>query len=396
MTGLPLKIAFRYLFARKSYNVINLISGIGVAGMAVGTAALIMVLSVFNGFNRLVSDSLSDTGAALTVLPAEGKVFVPEGPAFDWMLENDAVTSVSSVLEEQAFLSYDGKQSLARVKGVDAVAEADSPLRNHIVSGEWRLHKGEQPQAVAGALLAYNLGIRPTFVTPLEIHYPSRTQQISLANPAASLRSCSAQLAGTVSVSAEVDAKLLVVPIGLMRDLLEYETEVSALEIECDDVPAVQKELQQRLGPDFRVLNLQQQNASVYRMMRYEKLAIYLILVFIVLIVAFNIYSSLKMLIIEKQGDMGTLRSMGAPESLLRRIFLLEGWLVSLLGMVIGLLIGIILVGLQQQFGLISMPGNFTISAYPVQLQLSDILWTVGGVAAIGLLMALIPSRKLS
>jgi ABC-type lipoprotein release transport system permease subunit len=396
MTTLPLKFAFRYLFARKSYNVINLISGIGVAGMAVGTAALIMVLSVFNGFNQLVSDSLSDSGAPLVVLPAEGKVFIPEGPAFDWMLESDAIETVSSVLEEQAFLSFDGKQSLARVKGVDAVAEQDSPLQSHIVSGKWQLHKGELPLAVAGAVLAYNLGVRPSFVTPLEIHYPSRTEQISLANPAASLHSESVQISGTFSVSAEADAKLLVVPIGLMRSLLDYEREVSALEITCDDVPAVQKELQERLGSGFRVLDRQQQNASIYRMMRYEKLAIYLILVFIVLIVAFNIYSSLKMLIIEKQGDMGTLRSLGAPESLLRRIFLLEGWAVSLFGMCIGLVIGVTLVLLQQHFGLIPMPGNFTITAYPVDLRLTDILWTVGGVALIGLVMALLPSRKLS
>ena len=156
------------------------------------------------------------------------------------------------------------------------------------------------------------------------------------------------------------------------------------------------KELQKRLGPGFRVLDRQQQNASVYRMMRYEKLAIYLILVFIVLIVAFNIYSSLKMLIIEKQGDMGTLRSLGAPESLLRRIFLLEGWAVSLFGMCIGLVIGVTLVLLQQHFGLVPMPGNFTITAYPVDLRLTDILWTVGGVSLIGLVMALLPSRRLS
>ena len=395
MPHLALRFAFRYLFARKSYNVINLISGIGVAGMAVGSAALIMVLSVFNGFNQLVSDSLSDVGATLVVRPAEGKVFIPEGPAFDWMMDNDEVTSVSSVLEEQAFLSFDGKQSLARVKGIDSVAEEDSPMQEHVMAGEWRLHKGEQPLGVAGAVLAYNLGVRPGFVTPLEIHYPSRTQQISLANPAASLRSRSVQLAGTVSVNAETDAKLLVVPIEVMRDVLEYEREVSALEIDCENAPAVQKELQERLGPAFRVLNLQQQNESVYRMMRYEKLAIYLILVFIVLIVAFNIYSSLKMLIIEKQADMGTLRSLGAPEALLRRIFLLEGWLVSLMGLAIGLIVGITLVLLQQRFGFVSMPGNFTITAYPVVLKLSDILWTVAGVSLVGLLMALIPSRKL-
>ena len=392
---LPLQFAFRYLFARKSFHVINLISGIGVAGMAVGTAALVIVLSVFNGFNSLVADSLSDTGATLVVRPAAGKVFVPEGPAFDWLMESEDVERVSSVLEEQAFLSYEGRQSLARVKGIDPVAEEESPLLSHIVDGTWLFHRGDLPLAVAGATLAYNLGANPRFVTPLEIHYPSRTGQISLANPAASLRSQRVQLSGVISVNAEQDAKLLLVPIGLMRELLEYEKEVSCLELWTPKGAEVQKELSARLGDGFRVLNQEQQNQSVYRMMRYEKLAIYLILVFIVVIIAFNIYSSLKMLIIEKQADMGTLRSLGAPDGLLRRIFLAEGWLVSLLGMAIGLILGIVIVLLQQRFGLVPMPGNFAVSSYPVALKFSDILWTVIGVAGVGFLMALIPSRKL-
>lgn len=392
MIPLPLRFAFRYLFARKSYNVINLISGIGVAGMAVGTAALITVLSVFNGFNALVSDSLAQAGATLVVRPAGGKVFIPEGPAFDWLSQH--ASSVSQVLEEQAFLSFEDRQSLARVKGIDSVSESVSALEEHIVSGRWQLHRGDLPQAVGGAALSHNLGIRPQFVTPLEIHYPSRTGSISLANPAASLETQRVQLAGTFSINAELDAKLIIVPIEVMRELLDYDKEVSALEIECD--PALKKELQERLGPDFRVLDLKEQNESVYRMMRYEKLAIYLILVFIVALVAFNIYSSLRMLIIEKEADMGTLRSLGAPEALLRRIFLLEGVLVSLLGMAIGLLIGITAVILQQRFGFVPMPGNFAVTSYPVALKATDILYTVLGVSFVGLVMAFIPSRKLN
>ncbi len=392
MIPLPLRFAFRYLFARKSYNVINLISGIGVAGMAVGTAALITVLSVFNGFNALVSDSLAQAGATLVVRPAGGKVFIPEGPAFDWLSQH--ASSVSKVLEEQAFLSFEDRQSLARVKGIDSLSENGSALEEHIVSGRWQLHRGDLPQAVGGAVLCHNLGIRPQFVTPLEIHYPSRTASISLANPAASLETQRVQLAGTFSINAELDAKLLLVPIEVMRELLDYDKEVSALEIECN--PALKKELQERLGPDFRVLDLKEQNESVFRMMRYEKLAIYLILIFIVAIVAFNIYSSLRMLIIEKEPDMGTLRSLGAPEALLRRIFLLEGILISLLGMVIGLFVGIGAVLAQQRLGFVPMPGNFAVTSYPVALKATDILYTVLGVTLVGLAMAFIPSRKLN
>ena len=393
---MPLRFALRYLFARKSFKIINLISIVGAAGMALGTAALIIVLSVFNGFNNLVADSLADAGAPLVVRPSAGKVFVPEGPAFEWMKTSDLIERQTPVLEEQVFLSFEGRQSLARVRGLDTAGEEDSPLRQHIVDGEWLLHRGEVPQAVAGASLAYNLGIRPRFATPLEIHYPSRTQPVSLTNPAASLRSKKVQLSGVVSINASLDASLLVVPVEVLRELLEYNTEISAVEIwPAGEISALKRTLQERLGPNFRVLDRQEQDQSIFRMMRYEKLAIYLILVFIVLIVAFNIYSSLKMLIIEKEADTATLRSLGAPESMLRRIFLTEGWLISVLGMLVGLVLGVAVVLLQQRFGLVSLPGNFVVSAYPVSLQARDLLWTIAGVSVIGLLMALIPSRKI-
>ncbi|MBR4775855.1 MAG: ABC transporter permease [Bacteroidales bacterium] len=393
---MPLRFALRYLFARKSFKIINLISAIGATGMALGTAALIIVLSVFNGFNKLVADSLADAGAPLVIRPVEGKVFIPEGPAFDWMRSSDRIERMNGVLEEQAFLSYEGRQSLARVRGLDAAGASASPLRQHIIDGKWQLQRGDIPQTVAGASLAANLNIKPGFATPLEIHYPSRTQPVSLANPAATLRSKKVQLSGIVSVNASLDASLLVVPVEVLRDLLEYPREVSAVEIwPTGETSAFKKELQERLGSTFRVLDRQEQDQSIYRMMRYEKLAIYLILVFIVLIVAFNIYSSLRMLIIEKEADTATLRSLGAPESMLRRIFLTEGWMVSLLGMLVGLALGVVVVLLQQRFGLISLPGNFTVSSYPVSLQARDLLWTVAGVAGIGFIMALVPSRKI-
>ena len=395
MTTLPLRIALRYLFSRKSYHVINMISGIGAAGMAIGTAALVVILSVFNGFDSLVSQSLTDAHPDLVIKPATGKVFRPD--SLSWLVEEPSIVRLSSVLEDQAFLSCDGKQGLVLVKGVDLAAEEESPLKAHMIDGVWQLHRGDRAMAVAGAGLAAQLGLNPRFLAPLELHYPSRTEAISLANPAASLRSVKLGLAGVLSVSSELDAKLLVVPIGSVRELLGYETEVSALEIWTapEQAQALQKALQERLGTHFRVLDRYQQNASVYKMMRYEKLAIFLILIFVVLIIAFNIYSSLRMLVIEKEADIATLRSMGATDSLVRRIFRLEGWLVSLVGIVIGLVLGVALVLLQQQLGLVPMPGNFIVDAYPVVLRASDLLWTVAGVALIGYLMALLPTRRL-
>ncbi len=393
--NLPLRFAFRYLFARKSYNVINMISGIGMVGMAVGTAALIVILSVFNGFRDIVSKSLDDARGDLQIKPSAGKVFDPS--SLEWLLEDERIISLSSVLEEQVFVSYEGTQKLARVKGIDSVGEETSPLKEHVVDGKWALEEGGQPRCIAGANLAFSLGVNPRFVTPLEIHYPSRKLQISVANPAASLRSVKVRLGGVVSVDSDSDASVLIVPIVLVRDLLEYPAEVSSLEI-CSaqgQTEVLKKELTERLGPSFRVLDRFQQDESLYRMMRYEKLAIFLILIFIVLIIAFNVYSSLKMLVIEKQGDVGTLRSLGAPEPMLRSIFLMEGWLVSLVGMLAGLVLGILLVFLQQKTGLVGMPGNYVIDAYPVSLKAWDIIGTIAGVGLVGFLMAFIPSRKI-
>lgn len=396
MTNLPLRIAFRYLFARKSYNVINLISGIGVAGMAIGTAALVIILSVFNGFNKIVSESLSDVSPDLVVRPAAGKVFSPDSTLFAPVLEHDGIVTLSSTLEEQVFISYEGRQSLARLKGLDAVGEEESAYKDHLISGEWSFLKGELPCAIAGAGIASSLGLSPRFITPMEVFYPSRTQAPSLSNPAATLRKQKLLTGGIFSVNAEVDAKVVLVPLEVMRELLEYPEEVSALEIWTvqSRMEEVEKWLTEYLGADFKVLNRYRQNQSVFKMMRYEKLAIFLILIFVVIIIAFNIYSSLKMLVIEKQDDTGTLRSLGAPEGMLRKVFLLEGWLVSLLGMVIGLVLGVAVVLLQERFGIVPMPGNFMVQSYPVVLKLTDILWIVLGVAGVGYLMALIPSRK--
>ena len=395
--SLPLLFARRYLFSRSSHSVINIISGICVAGMAIGTAALIIILSVFNGFNRLVSDSLSEVAPDILVSPTKGKVFVPKGEAFEWAYENDDVLNMSEVLEEQVFISYDGKQALAKAKGVDNVYEEESPLRNHIKDGEFILRFGSLKKAVVGMGLAYNLGISPRFLSPLEIYYPVRDAKVSLSNPMNSLSEVDVRPSGLFSINANLDNELIIVPIETMRDLLHYENEVSAVEIRTADGASVQKVadgLKERLGPDFKVLNRYEQNENLFKMMRYEKLAIYMILIFIIIIIAFNIFASLTMLVIEKKDDISTLKSLGATDSLVRRIFVMEGWMISLLGLAIGLLIGVAFALLQQKFGFIKMPGNYVVTSYPIVLKLTDILWTVAGVAGVGYLIALLPTLK--
>ena len=390
-------IARRYLFAKKSHNVINIISAISAVGMAIGTAALIIILSVYNGFDSLIKDMMSNVEPDLLITPSSGKTFVPEGNAYDWIYEQESVKNMCCVLQEQVFINYDGQQGLALVKGVDWIYEGESPIRDHLIDGTFTLHKGDVPLAAVGAGMAYKMGINPRFLSPIEIYFPSRTRRISLSNPAASIETVKVWPSCIFSVNNETDSKLMIIPIETMRELLEYDEEVSAVEIRvtegtsAKETADLQKEIASRLGPEYSVKNRFQQNESLYKMMKYEKAAIYMILIFVIIIIAFNIFGSLSMLIIEKKDDIETLRSMGARESLIKRIFVLEGWMISLVGLFAGLVVGISFSLLQQHFGFISMPGSFMVQAYPVIVSIWDILLTIAGVALIGYLIALLP-----
>ena len=346
--------------------------------MAIGTAALILVLSVFNGFNGIIKDNLSSVEADLRIVPASGKVFIPEGPAFDWLSSAPEAGSVSGVIADKVFISYEGKQSVVNAKGVEDIFE----------------------KAIVSSDLAWKLGINPKFLSPVQIWYPDRKGRISPANPAASLHTEKILVSQVTDIPHTSDAGedgTLIVPIDVMRSLTSYSKDVTALEIRwAEDLGAKQqrqfvRELRAQLGPDFILQDRYMQDEGLYKMMRYEKAAIYMILIFIVIIVALNIFGSLSMLIIEKEDDIATLRALGADDSLIRRIFVLEGWLISLLGMAVGVVLGVGLALLQQHFGLVKMPGNFVVDAYPVVLKFTDVLLSATGVALIGLLVALAP-----
>ena len=390
-------IAKRYLFAKKSHNVINIISAISAIGMAIGTAALIIILSVYNGFDSLVRSMMSSVEPDLMITPSSGKVFVPEGEVYDWIYDQPTVKNMCGVLQEQVFISYDGQQGIAKAKGVDSIYEEETPLRDHMYDGEFSLHRGDIPLASVGTGLAHSMRINPRFLSPIEIYFPSRTRRISMTNPLSSIEAIKVWPSSIFSISNDIDAELMILPIGQMRELLEYDDEVSAVEIRLteeadgEELKRLQKEIGERLGPDFKVKDRFQQNESLYKMMKYEKAAIFMILIFVIIIIAFNIFGSLSMLIIEKRGDIETLRSLGAQDSLIRRIFVLEGWMISLTGLAAGLVLGTGFALLQQQFGFIKMPGHFIVQAYPVILSWTDIIITIVGVATIGYLIALLP-----
>lgn len=394
----PLFIAGRYLFARKSHNVINIISAISAAGMAIGTAALIIILSVYNGFDGLVRNSMNTLDPDYLICAREGKVFKIEDhkEAFDKLYEIEEISSICTLLEESVFVNYDNRQAAVRAMGVDAVFEEETRLRDHIRSGQFRLHRGDIPEVCVGAGLAHKLGLNPRFVTPLEIYYPSRTRKPSMANPLNTLNYAKVYPTGTFSVNNDIDQQYIVLPIEKMRELLEYESEVSAVQVRLGfwaENQNIEKKISQIVGEDFVVKDRYRQNENLYKMMKYEKISIWLILVFIIIIIAFNIFGSLSMLIIEKKNDIRTLQFLGMPQRSVRNIFVLEGWLISLLGLGVGLLIGIGFALLQQQFGFIKMPGAFMVSAYPIVIQGMDILVTALSVAVVGYFIAWLPSR---
>jgi ABC-type lipoprotein release transport system permease subunit len=365
--------------------------------MAVGTAALVIILSVYNGFDSLVKDTLGNIEPDILVTPAEGKSFVPDGKVLDNLRDHPGITGVCCVIQENVFIDYEEHQGIAKAKGVEASYEGNTPLSSHMVQGTFSLHKGDLPQMVVGSGLAYKLGINTGFLSPARVCYPVRDRKFSMANPMASLQSVKVRPSGGFSVNQQIDDEMVILPIEQMRELLGYDDEITGVEIRIEDgrqTKAMVKEVEALFGAGFKVADRFRQNPSLYKMMIYEKAAIYAILIFIIIIIAFNIFGSLTMLIIEKQDDIATFRSMGGTQGLIRRIFTLEGWMISLLGLSAGLVIGIGFALLQQRFGFIKMPGSFLVSSYPVILQWSDIVATAAGVALIGYLIALIPVRK--
>ena len=368
--------------------------------MAIGTAALTIILSIYNGFDSLVRDMMGNLEPDILITPSKGKVFVPEGECYDWIYAQESVASMCTVLQEQVFISYDGHQGVAIAKGMDAIAQEESPIRENIRDGKFEFRYGDIPEGVVGVGLAYKMGINPRFLAPIQLYYPSRTRKLSPSSPSSSIEYINIWPSGLFSINSEIDNSYILLDIDKMRELLEYSgEEVSAVEIrmkegcEARELKRVMDGISERLGEDFTVSDRFRQNESLYKMMKYEKASIYLILIFVILIIGLNIHASLSMLIIEKREDISTLRAMGAGEKLIRRVFVLEGWFISLLGLAIGLLMGLAFCLLQQRFGLISMPGNFVIQAYPVVLKGSDLLITAFSVAILGYLIATFTER---
>ncbi len=398
--NLPFYIAGRYLKSKKSHNAINIISGISVIGVALGTMALIIVLSVFNGFDSLVKSLLSSFDPDLKIEIAEGKSFTPSDSVLQIMGDMDGVDAVSGVLEENALLRYDDRQYIATIKGVDDQYVAVSGVDTMMREGSFQLWKDKRPMAVVGEGIAYFLGIGLNFVTPINIYVIKRTGDITV-NPQQAVQRKFIFPTGIFSIEQETNTKYMFVPIEFARELMGYSTEVTALEVKLapgSKMARVQEDTEYLMGPDFTVKNRFQQNELFYRIMRSEKWAIFFILTFILIIASFNIIGSLTMLILDKKEDINILRGLGAWDKLIRKIFLVEGWLISFTGAFMGLLLGSLFALAQQKFGIIKLKGSgsFVIDAYPVVFRWTDLLMVLAAVLLIGWVTAWIPARFIS
>lgn len=398
----PFYIARRYLFSKKSHNAINIISMVSVSGVVVATIALVCALSVYNGFNDLVSTLFSNFDPELKITPRTGKVFDPSTPQMQQVKALPGVASVSEVLQDNALVRYRDRQVVATVKGVDERFGQLVSIDSVLIDGRFALREDVVDYATLGVGLASALGVNAGFVSPLELYAPKRDEKVNLSNPASSFQVEYAYTGGVFCINQQVyDENYMLVPLALARSLFRYGKEVSALEMKLlpgADLSDVKKDIQQLLGSGFRVEDRHEQQQASFKMMQVEKWMTFLILCFILAIALFNVVGSLSMLMIEKQEDVRTLRNMGAGDSLIRRIFLFEGWMISGFGALIGIVVGVALCLLQQELGLIKLgqtAGAFIIDAYPVRVEIGDILTVFLTVLFIGFLAAWYPVRYL-
>ena len=392
------RIARRYLFSKKSHNAINVISGISSVGVAVGTMALVFVLSIFNGFELLFADLFSAFDPELKITMNEGKQFSVDSSEFNKIRENKTVAVFTEVIEENALLKFKEKQMPAMIKGVSEDFKQMTLIDSIMFDGEFILFDGAFERSVAGAGIAATLGLGAHFIDPLYIYAPKRTSRINLLRPEQSFNQSATFLSGIFSVQqSEYDNQYVLVSLNLARELFEYgDTEVSAVELKLTpnaDGKKIQKEIKQILGDGFSVKNRYEQQESYFKIMKIEKWITFLILSFILLIASFNIIGSLSMLIIDKKEDIITLRNLGADNQLIKQIFLLEGWMISLVGAVAGVVLGTCFSLLQEKIGFIKLGAGFIVENYPSATQFSDVFLVLITVLVIGFIAAWYPVR---
>ena len=403
--NLPFYIARRYLFSKKKHNAINIISGISVCGVALATLALVCTLSVFNGFQDMVAGFFTAFDPELKITIREGKVFEPQGAAFQEVRSLPEIGVWTETLEENAMVQYKDRQAMAIIKGVEDNFEELTSIDSLLYgAGEFILHDSIVDYGVLGVELISELGTGLQFVDPLQVYAPKRNVRVNMANPSASFNMDYLFSPGAVFVvnQQKYDARYILTSLSFARNLFNYDTEVSAVELKLKpgaDVTAVQRKIARILGDEFVVLDRYEQQADVFRIMEIEKFISYLFLTFILAIACFNVIGSLSMLILDKREDVETLRNLGADDRLIARIFLFEGRLISLFGALSGIVLGLLLCYIQQRFGIISLGGgngSFIVDAYPVSVHVTDVVLIFITVITVGFLSVWYPVHYLT
>ena len=394
----PLKIAFRYLFSKKSHNAINIISAISATGVAVGTAALIVVMSVFNGFEGLISGMFSEFDPDLRITAAYGKTFNISDSDVNLAIHNADIEVFTEVIEENALLTYSDKQLPATIKGVSDNFSQLTRIDSIIFDGAFILFDGAFERAVPGVGVAGLLGLNAYAIDPLYIYVPKRNSNINLLRPEQSLNKAGVFVSGIFSVrQQQYDDRYVLVSIALARELFEYDSlTVTSVELKLKssaNIEKMQEKLKHILGENFQVKNRIEQQESFFRIMNIERWFTFFILCFILMIASFNIIGSLSMLIIDKKQDINTLRSLGANNKMLKQIFLFEAWMISIVGAVAGLVAGSLLCLAQEYFGFVKLGIGYVVETYPVVTNFSDILLIFATVVIMGLLVAIYPVK---
>jgi ABC-type lipoprotein release transport system permease subunit len=373
---------------------------ISVIGILTGSAALIVVLSVFNGLHGFIGSLYSSFDPDIKVSTVKGKVFSLDSVDVDKIKNIPGIASYSEILEDNALLKFGKRQMPGTIIGVDDNYHKVTGIDTIMYDGNFRTKYKNENQGVLGYVLADQLSVRLNFVTPLSMYAPRRTGRINMANPQNAFRTEYISPVGIFMVKQiEYDSQYLIINIAQARRLFEYDsTVVSSLILKLKDYNRagdIKKQLNAILGNGFKIADRQEQHAAFYKMMQLEKLMAFLILSFILLIAAFNIIGTLSMLIFEKKESIFTFRSMGATKRMITRIFLFEGWMISLVGVAAGLVMGIVLVLIQQNYGLLKFQGggSFIVDAYPVALDWTDVIVVLVTVSTIGLLGAWYPVR---
>jgi lipoprotein-releasing system permease protein len=393
----PFYIARRYLVSKKSHNIIHVISGISIVGVAIGAMALIIVLSVFNGFDKLVMSLFSSFNPNIQITASHGKTFNLNSLPLDQIRKIPGIIHITEVIEEDALMKYKDNQCIVTIKGVSEGYKTASGLDTMIVEGNFLLEDGEKDFTILGYGVAGTLGVNlQDYLNPVSVFVPRRGASFTGGFENA-FNSEVIFPSGFFQIQYEIDVKYAIMPLRFVKKILEYENERTSLEIDLAkeaDQEKIQKRIEILAGKNFIVKNRYQQQEILYKIMVSEKNYIFMILTLILIIATFNVIGTLSMLILDKKKDIAVLRSMGAGQQLIRRIFMYEGALITLIGALSGLIMGAIVCWIQIRFGLVRLgaaDSTFIVNAYPVQLQVADFVLVFFTVMTIGLLAAWYP-----